>query len=82
MKILIAYYSRTGCTGTAGGAPSPGTAAPQATPSQWTAFEAVEEKSRWNLLLRQVYQYPIVAVLPVCSAVPPVVAGALPATRR
>jgi hypothetical protein len=60
MKILIVYYSRTGYTGTL--------AERIARELQLRShtvvlerLEVVEEKSKWNLLLRQVYQYPIVA---------------------
>jgi len=60
MKILIAYYSRTGYTGIL--------AERVARELQLRShtvvlerLEVVERKSKWNLLLRQVYQYPIVA---------------------
>jgi hypothetical protein len=66
MKILIAYYSRTGYTGNL--------AERIARELQlrnhsvlMDRIEVVEEKSKWNLLLRQVYQYPIVA----CSLLAP-----------
>jgi hypothetical protein len=61
MKILLAYYSRTGHTErlaqhleeelkTRGHA------------VVVDRIEVLEQKSRWNLLIRQVYQYPLVAL--------------------
>lgn len=59
MKVLIAYYSRSGHT--------EGLAqhlADELRRREHTVvhdrLEVLEEKSRWNLLLRQVYQYPVV----------------------
>jgi hypothetical protein len=66
MKILIAYYSRTGYTGILAES-----IARQLQLRGHTVvlerFEVLEKKSKWNLLLRQVYQYPIVA----CSLLAP-----------
>jgi hypothetical protein len=60
MKILIAYYSRTGHT-----AILAERIARELQLRSHTVvldrLEVVERKSKWNLLLRQVYQYPIVA---------------------
>lgn len=61
MKVLIAYYSRTGHTHILAER-----LAEQLRLRDQTVvldrLEVVREKSRWNLLLRQVYQYPIVAL--------------------
>jgi hypothetical protein len=59
MMVLIAYYSRSGHT--------EGLAqhlADELRRREHTVvldrLEVLEEKSKWNLLLRQVYQYPVV----------------------
>ncbi len=66
MKILVAYYSRTGYTETLA----------QRITDEFESrgheviceqIEVARQKSRWNLLLRQVYQYPLVAL---CLAFP------------
>jgi hypothetical protein len=66
VKILIAYYSRTGYT-----AILAERIARELQLRSHTVvlerIEVVEQKSKWNLLLRQVYQYPIVA----CSMLAP-----------
>lgn len=61
MKILLSCYSRTGHT--------EGLARQIATDLESRGhavtidrIEVLEQKSRWNLLLRQVYQYPLVAL--------------------
>jgi hypothetical protein len=60
MKILIAYYSRTGYTGMLAER-----IARELQLRHHTVvlerLELVKRKSKWNLLGRQVYQYPIVA---------------------
>ena len=59
MKVLIAYYSRSGHTDVLARH-----LADELRRREHTVvldrLEVLEEKSRWNLLLRQVYQYPVV----------------------
>ena len=59
MKVLIAYYSRSGHTDVLARH-----LADELRRTEHTVvldrLEVLEEKSRWNLLLRQVYQYPVV----------------------
>jgi len=59
MKVLIAYYSRSGHTDALARH-----LADELRRREHTVvldrLEVLEEKSRWNLLLRQAYQYPVV----------------------
>ena len=67
MKVLIAYYSRTGHTGTL----AQRIAEELKSRGHEVVFERIEvtrQKSRWNLLFRQVYQYPIVALCVASSS--------------
>ena len=61
MKILLSYYSRTGHTETLAQR-----VAEQLTSRGHTVvvdpIATVKRQSRWNLLIRQVYQYPFVAL--------------------
>jgi hypothetical protein len=61
MKVLIAYYSRTGYTS----ALAQRIAEELKSRGHDVVFERIEvarRKSRWNLLFRQIYQYPLVAL--------------------
>jgi hypothetical protein len=60
MKILIAYYSRTGYTAILAERIAQ-ELRPRGHSVVLDRLEVVERKSKWNLLFRQVYQYPIVA---------------------
>jgi hypothetical protein len=67
MRILIAYYSRTGYTATL----AQRIAEEMESRGHEVVFEQIEvarPKSRWNLLLRQIYQYPLVALCLASSA--------------
>jgi hypothetical protein len=67
MKTLISYYSRTGHTETLAER-----IADELTSRGHTVvlerIKVVKQKSRWNLLLRQMYQYPFVALSLVFSS--------------
>jgi len=61
MRVLMAYYSRTGYTGTL----AQRIAEELGSRGHEVVFEQIEmarQKSRWNLLLRQMYQYPLVVL--------------------
>jgi len=61
MKVLLSYYSRTGHTERL----ARRIAEELKTRGHAVAVERIdvlEQKSRWNLLIRQVYQYPLVAL--------------------
>jgi hypothetical protein len=60
MKILIVYYSRTGYTARLAERIARELQARSHT-VVLDRLEVVERKSKWNLLLRQIYQYPMVA---------------------
>jgi hypothetical protein len=67
MRVLIAYYSRTGYTETL----AQRIAEELASRKHEVVFERLEvvrPKSRWNLLSRQIYQYPLVALCLASSA--------------
>jgi hypothetical protein len=61
LKILIAYYSRTGHTRTLAERIADEFKA-RGHEAVFERLEVVREKSRWNLLLRQAYQYPLVVL--------------------
>lgn len=67
MRVLIAYYSRTGYTGTL----AQRIAEELESRGHEVVFERIEmvrQRSRWNLLFRQIYQYPIVALCLLSSS--------------
>jgi len=67
MRVLIAYYSRTGYTETL----AERIAEELKSRGHEIVLErikVVKQKSRWNLLFRQIYQYPIVALCLLSSS--------------
>jgi len=67
MRVLIAYYSRTGYTGTL----AQRIAEELKSRGHEVVFERIEmvrQRGRWNLLFRQIYQYPIVALCMASSS--------------
>ena len=61
LKILVAYYSRTGHTYTLAERIAEEFKA-RGHEVVFERIEAARQKSKWNLLFRQIYQYPLVAL--------------------
>ena len=61
MKILIAYYSRTGFTEKLADLMAQ-ELKPRGHIITRDRIDVVKRKSRWNLLFRQIYQYPLVGL--------------------
>jgi hypothetical protein len=67
MKILLAYYSRTGNTERLAQRIAEELKSRGHTPVV-DRIEVVKRRSRWNLLARQIYQYPLVALSVLSSS--------------